>query len=226
MRIAALRRSIHGRLPRPPTEAANLSFRAEPAALKPRPQECVPGSRGIYSAPPTSPPRASRPPRREPASRSVRPPRFGSVEGAARNGRPYRGAAFYRGSARCAARALMADAPWLSTELASAAAGFLGSPPDFFADAAAARRAPLGMTACIDDHDPIIRTPARPPRTLALSHFRTFALSHPRTSPPVPRTPALPSSSRPSRGACPGSCSRCSTPAGRPSSCSPSTGGR
>jgi len=47
--------------------------------------------------------------------------------------------------ARCAARALAAGAGWQSTSLAAAAAGFLGGPADIIA-AAAAHRAPLGMT--------------------------------------------------------------------------------
>jgi len=172
------------------------------------PEESTSPRRQARSSPP-------RPSRRDPAPRSVRPPLFGGQAGVAHDDRHTAKAGLYRGSARCAARALVADATGLPTGLAKGASRFLGSPPGFLADAAAARRAPLGMTARIDDHDTPIYMPAGPPRTSALSRLRTS-----------PRTSAPPSSSRPRREACRGSCSRCRTPAGRPWSCSPSTGGR
>jgi hypothetical protein len=52
-----------------------------------------------------------------------------------------RGIRHYSGSARS-----RPGAPWLSTGLDVAAAGFLGGPADIFAAAAAAHRTPLGMT--------------------------------------------------------------------------------
>ncbi len=64
----------------------------------------------------------------DPAPRSVRPPRFGVAAGVEHNGRPYPGTGFYSGSARCAARALVAEAMGRSAGLAAATAGFLGGP--------------------------------------------------------------------------------------------------